>query len=265
MHSILRQIINNEAQLPFLILVPVYVIFRARFGLLGYFRACDAPQCTFVSETKFTSSTSFPFLNFTLRHLHHHQQLQIQVSKIDLFLIPISLFLKPIILTTMSPTHPSIQSFYKREVRMQNREAPEAVSPKPGDGFTEEELADALDPLNRKWNPEREFEELNISQLVPGPRAVTFCGRIVNLNTVHGRNQKQPKASGWHFLVVKDDSAAISVRFHPFFSLRLANDSPRSNCSLHENPILSSSVNFSPPGLPSFPTLLRQIQQLLAM
>jgi hypothetical protein len=119
----------------------------------------------------------------------------------------------------MTPTHPSVQSFYKREVRVQNTEAPEAKSAKPGDGFTEVELADALDPLNRKWNPEREYEELNISQLVPGPRAVTFCGRIVNLKTVHGRNQKQPKASGWHFLIVKDDSAAISVRFHPFSSL----------------------------------------------
>jgi hypothetical protein len=159
----------------------------------------------------------------------------------------------------MTPTHPSIQSFYKREVRIQNTEAPEAISAKPGDGFTEEELADALDPLNRKWNPEREYEELNISQLVPGPRAVTFCGRIVNLNTVHGRNPKQPKASGWHFLIVKDDSAAISVRFHPFPPLRVVNDSLRSNCSLDETPILSSSANFSLPGLPLFPTLLKQI------
>jgi hypothetical protein len=121
----------------------------------------------------------------------------------------------------MTPTHPSIQSFYKREIRIQNTEAPEAISAKPGDGFTEEELADALDPLNRKWNPEREYEELNITQLVPGPRAVTFCGRIVNLNTVHGRNPKQPKASGWHFLIVKDDSAAISVWFHPFLHFEL--------------------------------------------
>lgn len=165
----------------------------------------------------------------------------------------------------MTPTHPSIQSFYKREVHVQNTEAPEAISAKPGDGFTEEELADALDPLNRKWNPQREYEELYISQLVPGPRAVTFCGRIVNLNTIHGRNPKQPKASGWHFLIVKDDSAAISVRFHPFPSLLLANDSPRSNCSLHEDPIRSSSVNLPPPGLPLFPTLPRQIQQLLTM
>ena len=80
-----------------------------------------------------------------------------------------------------------------------------------GDGFTEEELADVLDPLNRKWNPEQEYDQVNISQLVAGPQAVTFCGRIVNLNTVYGRNPKQPKASGWHYLLIKDDSAAISV------------------------------------------------------
>jgi len=107
---------------------------------------------------------------------------------------------------------PSIQAFYKPEVRIPQAALPEPEPAKPGDGFTEEELADALDPLHRKWNPEREYEECSISQLIPGPRAVTFIGRIVNLKTVAGRDAKQPKASGFHVLIVKDDSAAISVR-----------------------------------------------------
>jgi len=117
------------------------------------------------------------------------------------------------------PSYPSIQSFYKREVCPDKQD--EASEPiKQGDGFTEEELAGALDPLHRKWNPERDYEELSINDLLPGPRAVTFVGRIVNLKTVLGRCAKQPKAFGFHSLIVKDDSAAISVC--PLFTLHFA-------------------------------------------
>jgi hypothetical protein len=111
----------------------------------------------------------------------------------------------------MPQGYPSIQSFYKREVATQNGEAAPEAPPRQGDGFTEEELADATDPLNRKWNPEREYEEFTIDQLITGPKAVTFVGRIVNFTTVIGQSQKQPKASGWHYMLVKDDTAAISV------------------------------------------------------
>lgn len=84
---------------------------------------------------------------------------------------------------------------------------------KPGDGFTVEELADALDPLKRRWNPQREYEKMDIGELIPGPRAVTFIGRVANINTLFGRSPKQPKAAGWHYLILKDDTAAISVCF----------------------------------------------------
>jgi hypothetical protein len=117
----------------------------------------------------------------------------------------------------MAPSYPSIQSFYKREVSTPAKQD-EEVQPSPttrGDGFTEEELADALDPLKRKWNPEREYDECTIDKLIPGPKAVTFVGRIVNVSTIHGSSQKQPKAAGWHYLIVKDDTAAISVCFPP--------------------------------------------------
>lgn len=116
----------------------------------------------------------------------------------------------------MAPSYPSIQSFYKREVpTLAKKEEESRSSPsKRGDGFTEEELADALDPLKRKWNPEREYDECTIDKLIPGPKAVTFIGRIVNLNIIHGSSQKQPKAAGWHYLIVKDDTAAISVSFN---------------------------------------------------
>lgn len=110
-------------------------------------------------------------------------------------------------------SYPSVQSFYLRNVAAKDKEAATGHEPPPrrGDGFTEEELSDAMDPLNRRWNPEREYEECTIDQLIPGPRAVTFVGRIVNFTTVFGQSQKQPKASGWHYMLVKDDTAAISV------------------------------------------------------
>ena len=125
---------------------------------------------------------------------------------------------------------PSIQSFYKPEVRIPQPALPVSEPAKPGDGFTEEELADALDPLHRKWNPEREYEESSISQLVPGPRAVTFVGRIVNLRTVSGRCAKQPKASGFHILIVKDDEAAISVSFIRLLLFVLVTKKSESEC-----------------------------------
>jgi hypothetical protein len=110
----------------------------------------------------------------------------------------------------------SIQSFYRKEVVVEG-EAPPPSPARPGDGFTEAELA-AIDPLNRPWNPEREYEETSIEDLVPGPRAVTFMGRVVHLNTYFGHNPKQPRAAGHHVLVVKDDMAAISVYFPPLHS-----------------------------------------------
>lgn len=119
--------------------------------------------------------------------------------------------LNPSLLTEMVHDAPSIQAFYKPEVRLPHPINPLPSPTKPGDGFTEEELSDALDPLHRKWNPEREYEECGISQLAPGPRAVTFVGRVVNLKTILGTDRKQPKARGFHALILRDDEAAISV------------------------------------------------------
>ncbi|KAH6712968.1 hypothetical protein BKA61DRAFT_66343 [Leptodontidium sp. MPI-SDFR-AT-0119] len=114
----------------------------------------------------------------------------------------------------MKASYPSIQSFYKREIPEEKKPPTDASPVNVGDGFTEEELSDALDPLSRKWNPEREYEEQIIAQLIPGPRAVTFVGRIVNLATFFGHTPKQPKAAGFHSLIVKDDSAAISIKLY---------------------------------------------------
>ncbi|RDW82910.1 hypothetical protein BP5796_04401 [Coleophoma crateriformis] len=123
----------------------------------------------------------------------------------------------------MAPPYPSIQSFYKREVPVPVPKSTTATTGqghatsstvKLGDGYTEDEVAEALDPLARKWNPSREYEERGINELTTGPKAVTFLGRIVNFNTVYGSSRKQPKASGWHYMLIKDDEACISVKLY---------------------------------------------------
>lgn len=110
-------------------------------------------------------------------------------------------------------SYPSIQSFYKREGPKHSGKGPSVPSGSAGqgDGFTEGELAGALDPLNRKWEPARDYKESSIGDLVPGPGTVTFTGRVVNASTTWGRSQKQPKAAGWHYLILKGETAAISV------------------------------------------------------
>lgn len=150
-----------------------------------------------------------------------------------------------------------------REVPASAKREEEDQQPSPskqGDGFTEEELADTLDPLKRKWNPEREYDECTIGMLIPGPKAVTFVGRIVNLSTTHGSSQKQPKAAGWHYLIVKDDTAAISVSFSPqqLASQMLTFSLHRSSSTSLAANTPSSSGSFFPSGQPLSPTQRRQ-------
>jgi hypothetical protein len=160
------------------------------------------------------------------------------------------------------PAYPSIQSFYKREVPKLAEKAEAAQPHLVGDGFTEEELADALDPLNRRWNPQREYEEMEIGELIPGPRAVTFIGRIVNVSTLFGRNPKQPKAAGWHYVLLKDNTATISVCSSPYSHQSLLTLCTRSNCISRIPNIPSSLDNSSPFGPCSYQMLQRQTQQL---
>ncbi|EDN91607.1 hypothetical protein SS1G_01010 [Sclerotinia sclerotiorum 1980 UF-70] len=83
-----------------------------------------------------------------------------------------------------------------------------------GDGFTEEELIEAVDPLTRKWNPSREYENLGVGELVPGPKAVTFIGRVVSFTTIIGKSAKQPRARGWHYTGVRGEGGVVSVKLY---------------------------------------------------
>ncbi|KAF7914941.1 hypothetical protein BELL_0327g00060 [Botrytis elliptica] len=83
-----------------------------------------------------------------------------------------------------------------------------------GDGFTEEELHEAMDPLAKKWNPSREYESLAVGELIPGPKAVTFIGRVVSFATIIGKSAKQPRARGWHYVGVRGEGGVVSIKLY---------------------------------------------------
>jgi hypothetical protein len=107
--------------------------------------------------------------------------------------------------------YPSVRALYSREPPPAITERQDSALFSPGDGFTKEEIENALDPLKSAFNPSREYLECNIGALSPGPQAVTFVGRVVNFTTQYGRSKSHAAATGWHYLIVKDDTGAICV------------------------------------------------------
>ncbi|KAK4638210.1 uncharacterized protein CLAFUR5_00778 [Fulvia fulva] len=103
----------------------------------------------------------------------------------------------------------SIQQFFLPTPSTSPTKRPEPAS---GDGFTAEEVQDVLAPKLREWYPEQEYEDCEISALEPGPRAVTFMGRVGNIFDV-ANTQKTPRsAKGCIKICLKDGMAAITVR-----------------------------------------------------
>ena len=81
-----------------------------------------------------------------------------------------------------------------------------------GDGFTAAEVHEALKPkLAEPWHPPGEYAECEIRDLYPGPRAVSFMGRIANIFDVVSTPKTPRSAKGCVKLCVKDDKAAITV------------------------------------------------------
>jgi hypothetical protein len=112
----------------------------------------------------------------------------------------------------MAPSNPTILSIFQPETSAANAVLQESAAPfVPGDAFTAEEIERSLDPLSCGFNPSREYAHVDIGGLIPGPKAVTFFGRIVNFNVHHGRSKSHAAATGWHNLIVKDDTGAICV------------------------------------------------------
>lgn len=81
-----------------------------------------------------------------------------------------------------------------------------------GDGFTADEVQAALQPKPAEpWQPLGDYAECEIRDLYPGPRAVTFMGRVANIFDVANTPKTPRAAKGCVKLCVKDDSGAITV------------------------------------------------------
>jgi hypothetical protein len=121
----------------------------------------------------------------------------------------------PCILTVppcMAPPFPSIQSFFHAPPSENTTSSVDALSTEPGDGFTTDEVDAVLHPqINTSWTPAQDYEECDIASLVPGPHCVTFLGRIANFFDQATPSKKPKAAKGCMKLVVKDDTAALTV------------------------------------------------------
>lgn len=106
----------------------------------------------------------------------------------------------------------SIQAFFSPDSNSSPTKS-HASSDKPvGDGFTAEEVKEALKPKPAEpWYPPVEYMECEIQHLFPGPRAVTFMGRVANIFDVANTPKTPRSAKGCLKLCVRDDKGAITV------------------------------------------------------
>ncbi|KAH7113877.1 hypothetical protein B0J11DRAFT_497343 [Dendryphion nanum] len=97
----------------------------------------------------------------------------------------------------------SIQSFHSSPSK-----------PSPGDGFTSLEVASAPQPTNPlpQWIPQHDYAEYDIGRLQPGPKYVTFVGRVVNIYDIAKPSKKSNAAQGCLKLMLGDDTGAITIR-----------------------------------------------------
>jgi len=115
---------------------------------------------------------------------------------------------------TMANSHKdsSIQAFFHPTLSSSSP-TKQPSSSSIGDGFTSEELQEALKPTPiEPWQPKVEYLECEIRDLYPGPRAVTFMGRVANIFDVANAPKTPRSAKGCVKLCVKDDHDAVTVR-----------------------------------------------------
>lgn len=125
----------------------------------------------------------------------------------------------------MAHKTPSIQSFF--QAQSIPSESQLSSSPKPGDGYTAQELHEALRPtVQETWSPPAKYADRDIADLLPGPECISFMGRVVNVfekrtppadsassGSVANRSAaRMPRgAKGFIKIIVRDDSGAVTV------------------------------------------------------
>lgn len=72
-------------------------------------------------------------------------------------------------------------------------------------------MTSPIDPNSGHWKPRQPYEDHNIGDLVAGPGAVSFNGRIVNIYEQQQTSKRPKAAKGLLRLIVRDDTGAFVV------------------------------------------------------
>ncbi|KAJ9665735.1 hypothetical protein H2201_004220 [Coniosporium apollinis] len=114
----------------------------------------------------------------------------------------------------MAPQFPSIEQFFEKQSSQSPKKRVRSSPPsQAGDGFTEAEVDAVLHPpANQTWSPPNEYEKVDIAALIPGPKCVTFVGRVANFYDQSTPSKKPRAAKGCVKIIVKDDTGALTVR-----------------------------------------------------
>ncbi|KAK5006171.1 hypothetical protein LTR60_006045, partial [Cryomyces antarcticus] len=113
----------------------------------------------------------------------------------------------------MAAQPPSVQSFFQGSSPRPSPASKKSASStiEPGDGFTAEEIDAVLHPkATASWTPDKDYEEVDIGSLVPGPQCVTFVGRVVNFYNQTSLSKMPRAAKGCVKVIVKDDTGALT-------------------------------------------------------
>ena len=111
----------------------------------------------------------------------------------------------------MSPQFPSIRDFFQADPSTQRTNTLLTFDSSISDGFTPEEMDTTQDLPVEQWETNQDYTDISVGDLVPGPRKVTFVARIVNFYNQPIASKKPQAAKGCLNLLVKDDTAAITV------------------------------------------------------
>lgn len=156
-----------------------------------------------ISIPFFTSPRAFSF--FSILQTHHFlleaKGFPLNDPTIDCPVRPISM------------PHPTIKDFFESDESSQRRNTLLTFGTPIGDGFTPEEMEASVSLTPEQWQPSQDYDDVSIGDLSPGPRRVTFVARIVNFYNQPIVSKKPQAAKGCLNMLVKDDTAAITVCF----------------------------------------------------
>jgi hypothetical protein len=116
---------------------------------------------------------------------------------------------------TMAPPQSSIQSYFSSSSSPSRSSSPvkPSSSSSPTRAGTHPPSSPTIPPSpDKSWVPEKDYTEVDIESLVPGPQSIKIQGRIVNFFDLTATSKNPRGAKGCIKIIVKDDTAAMTVK-----------------------------------------------------